>query len=198
DLQLSANTRFALSLTEKRPFFLEGSDLLTNSNQILAIYTRSFSDPQEGVRITPRGSDYEYSALLLRDAGGGNVIEPGPVTSQSGAQAFESTDFVGRYKINDGHFTWGGLTTVRLNDDGSRNVLAGTDSTWTPSSSDRVSTQVLGSETRNPDRPDLLLSWAGQRINGVAGALVWTHSSSDWYSEVDLFHYSRGFRAWNG
>ena len=50
--QLTANTQFALALTEKRPFFLEGTDLLTT--QIPAIYTRAFTDPDAGVSITDR------------------------------------------------------------------------------------------------------------------------------------------------
>jgi hypothetical protein len=198
DLQLTTNTKFALSVTEKRPFFLEGSDLLTNSNGINAIYTRAFSDPEGGIRITRRGSDYEYAALLLKDAGGGSVVEPGPIRSQLGAQDFTSTALVGRYKFNDDHVTWGALTTFRLNSDGSENFVAGVDSTWLPSSSDRISAQVLGSQTRNPNRPDLLSSWTGQRIDGDAEALTWTHSSNRWFSDVELYRYSPGFRAWNG
>jgi hypothetical protein len=78
DLQLTTNTRFALQLIEKRPFFLEGSDLLNNQNQITSIYTRSITDPQDGLRITRRGETSEYAALVVQDAGGGTVIEPDP------------------------------------------------------------------------------------------------------------------------
>lgn len=46
--QLSRNTRFALSLTEKRPFFLESSDLLRSPTD--ALYTRSITLPDWGVR----------------------------------------------------------------------------------------------------------------------------------------------------
>ncbi len=95
--QLTANTQFALAVTEKRPFFLEGTDLLTT--QIPAIYTRAFTDPDVGVRITDRSSRHEYTALALRDAGGGTVIEPGPINSRLALQDFESTAFVGRNRF---------------------------------------------------------------------------------------------------
>ncbi len=199
DLQLTANTRFALSVTEKRPFFLEGADLLsTASTGINAIYTRSFTEPDAGARVTRRGDDYEYSALLVRDSGGGSVIEPGPVSSRLGTQDFASTAFVGRLKLHEGGMTWGALATVRLDDDGSRNAVYGGDATWTPGASDRVFAQILGAQTRNPDRPDLLAAWTGQRLDGTAWSLAWTHSDSTWYSDLYLQSYSAGFRAWNG
>ncbi len=198
DLQLTANTRFALSITEKRPFFLEGSDLLLTSTGINAIYTRAFTAPDAGARASRRGNDYEYSALLLRDTGGGSVIEPGPVRSQLGPQGFTSTAFVGRYRLHEGNVTWGTLATARLNQDGSENLVYGGDTSWAPTLTDRFFAQFLGSHTRNPDRPDLLPSWIGQRFDGAGGALTWTHSANAWYADVYLRSYSPGFRAWNG
>lgn len=194
--QLTANTQFALALTEKRPFFLEGADLL--ATQIPAVYTRAFTDPDAGVRITDRSSRHEYTALALRDAGAGTVIEPGPINSRSALQDFESTAFVGRDRFLLAKGSVGMLATGRFNDDGSQNVVVGADGTWTPSAADQISAQFLRSETRNPNRPDLLDVWEGQRLAGSAGSLGWTHSSNDWYGYVTFDSYSRDFRAWNG
>ena len=138
--QLTANTQFALALTEKRPFFLEGTDLLTT--QIPAIYTRAFTDPDAGVRITDRSSRHEYTALALRDAGGGTVIEPGPINSRSALQDFASTAFVGRESFLLEKGSVGMLATGRFNDDGSQNVVIGADATWTPSAADQITAQV--------------------------------------------------------
>jgi hypothetical protein len=194
--QLTANTPFALALTEKRPFFLEGMDLL--STQVPVIYTRAFTDPDAGVRITDRSSRHEYTALALRDAGGGIVIEPGPLGSRLALQDFESTAFVARTRFLLHGKSAGMLATARLNDDGSQNVVIGADGTWTPSATDQITAQFLSSQTLNPNRPDLLDAWTGQRLDGNAGSLGWTHTANAWYANLMYETYSRDFRAWNG
>ncbi len=194
--QLTANTQFALALVEKRPFFLEGTDLLTT--QVPAIYTRAFTDPDAGVRITDRSSRHEYTALALRDAGSGTVIEPGPITSHAALQDFESSAFVGRNRFLLQEGSIGMLASARFNDDGSHNVVIGADGTWMPSPADRITAQFLRSETRNPNRPELLDAWTGQRLEGSARSIGWTHSSNAWYANVMHESYSRDFRAWNG
>jgi hypothetical protein len=194
--QLTANTQFALALTEKRPFFLEGTDLLTT--QIPAVYTRAFTDPDAGVRITDRSARHEYTALALRDAGGGTVIEPGAINSRSALQDFESTAFVARDRFLLSQASVGMLASARFNDDGSQNIVIGADGTWTPSSADQISAQFLSSQTLNPDRPDLLDAWTGQRLAGSAGSMAWMHNADAWYANVMYESYSRDFRAWNG
>lgn len=194
--QLTANTRFALSVTEKRPFFLEGADLLTTPLSV--VYTRSFTAPDAGVRTTGRGGAHEYAALLLRDSGGGIVIEPGAIRSTTAAQDFESTALVGRYERRASSASWGSLVSARVNDDGSHNVVVGLDTEWSPTTSDHVSAQVVHSDTLNPSRPDLLPAWTGQRFSGTAAALDWTHLAESWYGIVNARLLSRGFRAWNG
>jgi len=196
DLQLTANTRFALSVLEKRPFFLESADLL--STPIIAVYTRAFTDPDAGVRITQRNNTQEYTALLLRDAGGGIVIEPGAISSGAALQDFESTGFVGRYKYHFGDTALGTLATARVNDDGSQNLVYGFDTHLSLSTSDKITAQILRSQTRNPDRPDLLSTWNGQKLDGAAAALRWEHSVDSWYSYLTYKNYSHGFRTWNG
>ena len=198
DLQLTANTRFALSVTEKRPFFLESADLLSTASGINAIYTRAFTTPDAGARVTHRGDTLEYSALLVRDAGGASVVEPGPIRSQLAPQDFASTAFAGRIRLHEGDVTWGGLATARVNEDGSHNIVYGTDAVWAPTAADRFSAQLLGSGTQNPDRPDLLPGWNGQSLEGAAAALSWTHSNTNWYADAYFRTYSSGFRAWNG
>lgn len=48
--QITVNERFALSLEEKRPFFLEGADLFNTPETL--VYTRSIVAPAAGARIT--------------------------------------------------------------------------------------------------------------------------------------------------
>src|SRR3954469_13393476 len=109
--QISANERFALFFPEKRPFFLEGVDLL--QTPIQAVYTRTITDPDWGARITGSRAGLRYTALVTRDAGGGTAIIPGPYDSSSAPQDFASTVFVGRVKKGLGRSFIGGLVTAR-------------------------------------------------------------------------------------
>jgi uncharacterized protein DUF5916/cellulose/xylan binding protein with CBM9 domain len=196
DLQLSANTRFALALKEKRSFFLEGVDLL--QTPISAVYTRAFVNPEGGFRITHRGSRDEYTTMLLRDAGGGLVLEPGPQFSQTADQEGYSDAFVGRYRRTNSDSAWGVLSSGRWYADGSHNFIFGTDASWVPNSTDRVGAQFLWSQTRDPNRPDLLPAWVGREYDGKAGALSWQHVDSAWFTSLNYSSYSPGFRTWNG
>lgn len=195
DLQLTVNSRFATALQEKRPFFLEGVDLLRTP--ILAIYTRTFAEPEIGARLTKRGDTSEFAGLLLRDQIG-MMIEPGALASQMPLADFPSTAILGRYKQNRGDFSWGALTSLRLNDEGSQNFVAGVDGTWAPTPVDRVGVQFLGSITDNPDRQDLVEAWSGQRLNGSAQAATWQHATDRWYTNVLYSVFSADFRSWNG
>lgn len=97
--QITVNERFALSLEEKRPFFLEGADLFDTPEAL--VYTRSVVAPAAGARVTgkvgtmnlawlgavddaPRGSPDPYAperrralvqiARLRRDVGQGSTL----------------------------------------------------------------------------------------------------------------------------
>ena len=97
--QITVNERFALSLEEKRPFFLEGADLFDTPEAL--VYTRSVVAPAAGARVTgkvgpmnlawlgavddaPRGSPDRFApeparalvqiARLRRDVGQGSTL----------------------------------------------------------------------------------------------------------------------------
>ena len=78
--QLAGNTRYALSLPEKRAFFLESGDVVGqslvdgNTHTLAAFYSRAITDPDWGLRATWRGATAEATALSVRDAGGGQVL----------------------------------------------------------------------------------------------------------------------------
>ncbi len=94
--QISANERFALFVPEKRSVFLEGTDLF--QTPIQAVYTRTVTTPSWGGRITGKASGIRYTALVVKDDGGGSVILPGPNGSSFAAQDFASTVLVTRAK----------------------------------------------------------------------------------------------------
>jgi Domain of unknown function (DUF5916) len=195
--QISANERFALFFPEKRPFFLEGVDLL--QTPIQAVYTRTITAPAWGGRVTGKEGGVRYTALVAEDAGGGSAVLPGPTDSSTVSQDFASRVFVGRAKREIGLSFVGALVTDReAVDAAAHNRVAGPDFQWRPSGADVVTGQWLFSETRTPDRPDLAGEWNGQQLNGSAFQINWNHNTRhlDWSAKYN--NVASGFRADTG
>lgn len=192
--QLTANQRFALDFPEKRPFFREGLDLITTA--IPAVYTRAIAAPQWGLRYTRRSAGIEGTTFVARDIGRPAIIEPGFLGSSVVLPDFDSDDAFARTRATFTHGDLGGLAAIKHNDDGSRNIVAGIDGTWS-TSSDRLLAQVLGSTTHNPNRPDLQANWTGQSLHGNAAWLEWNHAGSNLWN-IQYQRYDSGFRSWLG
>jgi hypothetical protein len=111
--QLAGNSRFALFLTEKRPFFFESYDLLRTPTE--ALYTRSVTAPKGGLRATWRGSAWAGTGFALKDRGGGLVLLPGTFGSDSAEQP-GSTVLALRARHDDGRIALGGIVATRRYD----------------------------------------------------------------------------------
>jgi hypothetical protein len=184
--QIGVNTRFALFYPEKRPFFLEGSDLW--NSPIPAVYTRTITDPAWGARLTGRPGHASYTLLAARDQGGGTLILPGPLSSGTAPQPEDTLALLGRYRVSLGRSSLGALTTLREGD-GYFNRVGGLDFQWYPRPDDHVSGQLLFSDTRDPG--------AGGG-SGHALVLAWERSLRALGWSVELEELSRGFRADSG
>jgi hypothetical protein len=180
--QISTNQQFALFFPEKRPFFLEGVELLATPLQ--AVYTRTISAPTWGARVTGTGAGMSYTALISEDTGGGGVIIPGSTSSSIVTPDFGSTDFMARAKHDIGRSFVSMLVTDRAAREGDgHNLVAGPDFQWRPSNTDTVTGQWLVSDTRTPNRPDLSNAWTGATLRSQAGTIQWGHSTT----HVDTF-----------
>lgn len=113
--QLAGNSRFALFLSEKRPFFFESADLLRTPTD--ALYTRSFTQPRAGLRATWRGSHWAGTAFAIRDRGRGLVLLPG-VYGTGFAEQPASDSLTMRARHDDGAFTFGGIASTRRYEQG--------------------------------------------------------------------------------
>lgn len=113
--ELAGNSRFALFLSEKRPFFFESYDLLRMPTE--ALYTRSVTAPQAGLRATWRGAAWAGSAFALKDRGGGLVLLPG-VYGTDAAEQPGSTLLALRARHDEGDRAWGLLVASRRYDGG--------------------------------------------------------------------------------
>ena len=159
--QLKGNTRFALSVQEKRPFFLEGSDLF--STPLNTIYTRSITDPLWGARTTYRSERADATVLTVADRGGGYVILPGTYSSDYRDQG-ASQATLARLRLPftgaSGTGSAGVLLADRNYDDGSSNQVVSFDGVYKPGDEMRLRAQAIVSQTS-----DVL---AGGRSNGQA------------------------------
>jgi hypothetical protein len=190
---ISVNRRFALFYPEKRPFFMEGVDLL--DTPIDAVYTRTITNPRWGVRSTGKVAGTEYTVLAAEDQGGGSVILPGAQSSSFARQDFETTDVIARLRRSSGTSFWGLLFTGRENGGGSFNRVFGPDFQWRLGEQDTLAAQLLLSRSQTPDRPDLAAEWDGGDLQGHALYVKYVHETRSHYEALRLEDLSEGFRA---
>jgi len=92
--QLDVNTRYALSLDEKRPFFLEGIDVFRTPMEML--YTRSINSPIEGLNVN--GVEKGWTLGVL------HAVDERPTASVVGeadTPGFSADEVEGRYAVNN-------------------------------------------------------------------------------------------------
>ena len=185
--QLSVNERFAIFYPEKRPFFMEGLDLL--ASPINAVHTRTITDPLWGARLTARPGDHAFTIIAADDSGGGSRIEPGPISSTFETQP-AARALIGRYRYSFGQSAAGLLLTSRDGDERSNRVF-GPDLLWWPTGDDRVTAQFLRSETRDS-------SVAGGPISDHAATIEWVRTATHYGWDVLLQEIGDEFRADSG
>lgn len=70
---VTANQRFPIFFAEKRPFFLEGSDIFRTPIQ--AVHTRAIVDPDYAVKLSGKQGRNSFGLLLATDNAPGNFSE---------------------------------------------------------------------------------------------------------------------------
>jgi Domain of unknown function (DUF5916) len=151
--QLKSNTRFAIFQQEKRPFFLEGTDLLSLVGD--SIYTRSITDPLWGARTTYRSASLDATVLTVADRGGGFVVLPNTYFSDFQEQG-KSQATIARarvpYTLTTGNGSVGVLLSDRTYENDTSNRVAAIDALYKPSDASRLRAQWAGSQTRDAER----------------------------------------------
>lgn len=194
--QLSGNTRFGLSVQEKRPFFLEGSDMF--QTPFAAIYTRSMTSPSWGARYTRRDARSDLTVLTVRDAGGGVVQLPSAYSTDYANQDFDSQATVARANLKLGSVTVGAIGSDRTLKDGrGYNRVIGPDFSWRRSDSEHLRGQVLASATTaHADALGTMVQ--GPKTTGTAAWLDWYREDDRWALALGAVDVSDDFRADNG
>ncbi len=193
--QLAGNTQFALFFNEKRPFFLEGADILQSPTN--ALYTRTVTDPAWGARATRRTERLDWTLLTAKDDGGGLVLLPGTYGTGFAAQDRKSQATMGRLRAQVNGMTAGLVLADRSYDGGGYNRVAGPDLAWWANGENRVRAQYLASwTTAQPGATGALEE--GRRTDGHAARVDWSLSGPAWREFLVLADVAEGFRADNG
>ncbi len=178
--QLAGNTRFALSVPEKRPFFLESTDVL--DLPLAAFYSRSVTDPGWGLRATWRGAGADATALSLRDDGGGLILLPGPYGTGLAVQDERSQATLLRGRLHQADISAGGLLSSRDYGGGRSNQVAGADVLWRSGEAQQFRVRALASQT------SALFDAAGQPLRGEREA--GQHLFASWFRRVPGWNFS--------
>lgn len=203
--QLAGNTRFALSVPEKRPFFLESADVVGptqadesgENRSLAAFYTRAITDPAWGLRATWRGAGAEATALHLRDGGGGPVLRAGAFATRTGVQPRDSEASFARGRLQRGALGLAGLVSRRDFGPGLTTQVAGSDGTWRAGDNDQWRGHLLLSATTlGVDEDGGVGRVARQR--GHRAWLGWRHLDADWFANVNVEEVSPRFANDNG
>lgn len=187
--QLAGNTRFALSVPEKRPFFLESTDVI--DLPLAAFYSRSVTDPGWGLRSTWRGTGADATALSLRDDGGGLLLRPGPYATTVLPQDRRSQATLLRSRWHGDAFSAGALLSQRDESaGGARNRVAGVDWVWRPSDEQQWRARAMGSRSRDSETGP---GESGHHLNAA-----WWLRVPGWNFTAEATEVSPRFRNDNG
>ncbi len=114
--QISANETFALYYSEKRPFFMKGSDLFSTREDLF--YSRMINRPLAAGKVTHQSSNYSIAFLTAYDRDAPFII-PGRYGSSLVQSDVEAYNNILRGKYNFGTESHiGGLLTTRNQQDG--------------------------------------------------------------------------------
>lgn len=214
--QISVNTTFALFYPERRPFFLEGSDLFQPSVQgsdvssPRAFYSRTVNDPLVAAKVIGKSGSLSYAVLSASDRNT-NLLVPGEEESDFAKTGRTSLANVARvrYSIGEASFI-GGLASTRHLEGSGSNLVFGVDwgyRFWDKFSFDGV---VYLSRTEEPNDPGLFsaartygssgtsTTFDGDVLDGYAATLRAGASGRNEYFSLSVEEVSPLFQSQNG
>lgn len=114
--QIAANETFAMRYSEKRPFFMKGSDLFTTGENLF--YSRMINRPLAAGKATHQSQNFSIAFLTAYDRDAAFIV-PGRYGSSQVQSDMEAYNNVLRGKYNFGSESHiGGLLTTRNQQDG--------------------------------------------------------------------------------
>src|SRR5882672_8843730 len=193
-LVVTANQRFPIFFSEKRPFFLEGIDIF--QTQIFAVHTRSIIDPDFAVKLTGKIDRNTFGLLLASDNGPGNFSEDERPTANPRFLDKNATVGILRLKRDVGKSDSfiGFLGTYRRFVD-VYNQLAGFDGKFRLNKLTTFSWQALGTHSRRPFFFPEEGKTLDRRENGFIYAVDYNQDGRHFGHEFSMVGRTRYYRA---
>ncbi len=210
--QIDVNSTFALSYPERRPFFLEGSDLFDSWMNL--VYTRSINDPSLGAKFTGRFRNTDVAYIGARDERTPLILpfeeQSEFVGDQSRIRSFSNILRIKQHFGEESHL--GILITDQQLDPGGSNTVLSADSRIRLSQHYRLNMQVAASHTAEPNDTSLssgidTIHFGDQNYSSIFdGEKFWGYSlysnferqARIWYYNLTYQSFNPTFRAYNG
>lgn len=124
ELDFEINRRFVLTFDERRPFFLEGREMLEGFGNL--VFSRRVVDPRWGVRALNRGAAHSVALLMTQETSDTRIV-PGPYSSSRVVGIGGAATAVGRFRILHGRSVNIGTTATTRVAEQSRNGVGALD-----------------------------------------------------------------------
>ncbi len=146
--ELNVNPQYAIYYPEKRPFFLEGSDLFAFN--IPVVRFRSFADPEWGIKITGKEGRNSLGFLIVKDSLTNFTI---PNSFYSFTRSFEKENIgaVLRYVREMGVSANLGLVLTNREGEGYYNRVGGVNGSFNFARNERINFAAAYSRTKYPE-----------------------------------------------
>lgn len=189
-------SQIALSLPEKRGFFLESADVL--GLPLAPFYSRTIADPKWGLRATWRNAAFDATAMSLRDRAGGIVLRGGVFDTASHLQTRESSvNFVrGRWHM-DGALL-GAFVSSRDYGTGGANTVLGIDGKVDFNDGQSQAAWFAMHSRTTAAFADDAGPFAARARRGAYLQGKLKHNSQDWINELSIEAIGHGFVNDNG
>ena len=187
-------SRIALSLPEKRGFFLESADVL--ALPLAGFYSRTVADPEWGLRATWRAATLDATAMSLRDQPGGVVLRGGPYETASFDQTGRTLASLLRARWHRDGLLLGAFASQRDYGRAGANSVVGLDGQWR-GNGQQASWLLMHSHTTVGLSENAPATHTAVR-RGLYGSGKFTHISDDWWNDVRVEASSGGFVNDNG
>ncbi|MDY0961618.1 carbohydrate binding family 9 domain-containing protein [Massilia sp. CFBP9026] len=189
----------ALSLPEKRGFFLESADVL--GLPLPAFYSRTVNDPEYGLRATWRGAHMDATAMSLRDEPGGLVLRGRPYETLQYAQTLRTMASLARARWHQDGLLLGAFVSQRDYHRFGSNEVLGLDAQWRGETDDGVQHQLSGVAMASRTTAGFTDDDVPAMVDGRSGGYLWgkyLHKTARWWHEAEVEAIAPGFVNDNG
>jgi hypothetical protein len=205
--QISINSRFSLFYPEKRPFFLEGSDLF--QNQITTFYSRTINDPSVAAKVSGKSGRLYFGYLAALDRNTPFTV-PGDEENSTVSSSLHSFVNIARARYDFANESFLGAMFTGRTLSNAHNYLGGIDWNYLFSDNYYFRGEAFYSNTREVNDLDLLsdtrrfgttghdAAFNGETYGGYALRSQFLRNARDLSFTLTYFDYSPTFQAQSG